>query len=356
MKKFVEGETVIFAPEADVPTKSMEVFYNPNKAFCRDISILLIRALQKKWKKKFAVADCLAGTGARGIRMAVETGAEVYLNDKNPSAFRLMKKNVKANNIKTEVFNEDATAFLSRRKFDYVDIDPFGSPNPFLDAGIQALRLRRSVLAVCATDTATLSGTYPKATKRKYGSDILLTNFHDEVGLRILIKHVIEHGASLDIGLNPIFCHSTRHYFRCYFERVDGSKRIDKILQNIGYLHYDPESLRREISKSPYNTKMKVIGPLWIGRLYDRELVRAMMKDSMHTNFLNTILNEIDTVGYYLIPKIASKIKKPVPKYENIISALENAGIHVSKCHFDKNGLKIDADVEEIERVILKLS
>lgn len=354
MKKFIEGGTRIFAPETDIPTKKMEVFYNPDKTFCRDISVTLVKTLQKKWKKKFVVADPLAGTGVRGIRMAVEAGAEVYLNDKNPSAFKLMKKNVKENNIKAEIFNEDAAAFLSRRKYGYVDIDPFGTPNPFLDAGIRALCPKKSILAVCATDTAALSGTYPKSTKRKYGSKILLTNFHDEIGLRILIKHVISHGAALDVGLIPIFAHSTRHYFRCYFEKVEGSNKIDKLLDNIGYLHYDPKTLSRKVSKSPIVGKGEVIGPLWIGKLYDRELVKEMMEFSNHPDFLNMVFNEIDSVGYYLIPKLASKMRKQVPKYEKLISELKKMKIPVSKCHFNKNGLKIDAEVKDIEKAILK--
>ena len=361
MKKFKEGEIELFAPDAKIPTKRMDVFYNPDKTFCRDISVALVKALQHKWKKKMVVADALAGTGVRGIRMAKEAGSEVFINDKNTNACSLMKRNVKLNKVKVGVSCEDANIFLGSRKFDYIDIDPFGTPNPFLDAGIQALCPKKSVLAVCATDTAALSGTYPKVTKRKYGSDVVRTNFHDETGLRILIKHIILHGAQLDIGLVPVFSHSTRHYFRCYFERVNGSGRIDKLLDQIGYLSYNPKCLCRKVSKSSYGmkcgrgAKSEIIGSLWTGNLYGRGLVQLMMRYSSHLNFFNTVLNEIDTVGYYLVPKLASKMKKPVPKYEKLISALKKRKIPVSRCHFNEKGLKIDAGIEEIKRTISKI-
>ena len=37
--------------------------------------------------------------------------------------------------------------------FDYIDIDPFGSPNPFLAAAIGRIT-RNGIVAVTATDTA----------------------------------------------------------------------------------------------------------------------------------------------------------------------------------------------------------
>ena len=98
--------------------------------------------------------------------------------------------------------------------FHYVDIDPFGSPVPYLESGILPVA-RRGILAITATDTSVLSGTYPNTCIRRYTSTPLLSaEFYHEVGIRILIKKAIEEGAKLDYALRPIFSYSYRHYFR----------------------------------------------------------------------------------------------------------------------------------------------
>ncbi|MCU0373510.1 MAG: ATP-binding protein, partial [Ignavibacteria bacterium] len=53
--------------------------------------------------------------------------------------------------------------------FDYIDIDPFGSPCPFLDAAIKRLS-RGGILAVTATDTSALAGK-SAVTEREFNID-----------------------------------------------------------------------------------------------------------------------------------------------------------------------------------------
>ena len=50
------------------------------------------------------------------------------------------------------ILREDLRQVLAREAFQWIDLDPFGSPMPFLDGAIQAIG-RRGVLAVTATDT-----------------------------------------------------------------------------------------------------------------------------------------------------------------------------------------------------------
>ena len=68
--------------------------------------------------------------------------------------------------------------------FDYIDVDPFGSPNPFLDAAIKRIA-RDGILAVTATDTAPLCGTYTNACRRKYWAVPLRNELMHEIGIRI---------------------------------------------------------------------------------------------------------------------------------------------------------------------------
>ncbi len=346
MKKFREGELELYAPDAKIPTKDMEVFYNPEKRACRDISVSFVNAYG--WRQKLVVCDLLAGTGVRGLRIATECEPlKVYLNDANPNAYRVMKRNLKLNagrlRCEVEVSEMNALEFLGTHgSFDYIDVDPFGSPNHFL---VAAAKVRvGGVLAVCATDTAALSGTYPRVTGRKYGSKVVMTNFHNEVGLRILIRHVVGYGAALDLALQPVFAHSTRHYFRAYFKVGSGAGKIDKLLDNNRYLMYDVKTLEREVADSGN------IGPLWCGPLHDKALVEKMVRVPEH------LKDEIETVGYYLVPKVSAKLGKPVPRMERIFEALRQKDVPVSRCHFHPQGLKVEADIGTLKKVLNSLT
>src|SRR3989344_6909394 len=133
MKKVTEGSAEILVPLDEKISRELPVFYNPVMKLNRDVSILLL--------KQFApmnVCDLLAGTGIRAIRMAKELECEsIAANDHDKKSFELIKKNMRNNKVKFQVYNEDANLFLlNSRGFDYIDIDPFGSSNPFLDSAI----------------------------------------------------------------------------------------------------------------------------------------------------------------------------------------------------------------------------
>src|SRR3989338_8461703 len=155
--------------------KKMEVFYNPVMASHRNIAILLLNSISNT---KMNIADPLAGSGIRSLRFLKELKKgkinHVFVNDMKENFPKTMKENLRLNQIKPlhiSLFNEDASFFLLNRVkdnikpnnfcgyFDYIDIDPFGSPNHFLDAAIARI-CRHGVLAITATDTAALAGTY----------------------------------------------------------------------------------------------------------------------------------------------------------------------------------------------------
>ena len=117
----------------------MHVFFNSVMKLNRDIAVEIIKNSFKKPK----VLDLLAGTGAKGLRIANELpNSAVVLNDGNPHAAKLIKKNAKLNKLSVEVFNMSANKLLksSRKKYDFIDIDPFGTPISFLEDSIKKLR------------------------------------------------------------------------------------------------------------------------------------------------------------------------------------------------------------------------
>jgi tRNA (guanine26-N2/guanine27-N2)-dimethyltransferase len=350
MISITEGETRVRTHVEKVVSKKMPVFYNPEKKFDRDLSIDFLRAVKPK---KFIICDLLAATGIRGIRMAKEVGVrKVILNDANPKAYRLIKKNVELNRIRNaEVFNEEANRFLLNNEdyYEYLDIDPFGSPVRFLENGIKKIR-KDGFVAITATDSATLVGTYPDKCKRIYGSRNTRTDFMHETGLRILAKKAIEVGVSQEMALIPVFAHRTRHYFRIYFQiKRNRRKLCDMLLEKIGYIWYDRKTMDRGIYRIGEKTDKSIIGPLWLGSMAEKEILGRMKSD-----FAKKILEEgaIDSPWYFQIHKIAKSAGVAVKKTDFILEKIKERGFNASRTHFDPLGIKTDASMREIRKII----
>ena len=227
----------------DVPSQKhykldskMPVFFNPIMKKNRDLNVIFLRALGKK---RLRVLDLLSGTGVRGLRLAAEVpNTAVTCNDFSRNAVKLIEKNTKKNKLKVVVENKPANLLLAELKsYDFLDIDPFGSPVNFLDAAIKRLS-PHAILAVTATDTSALCGTYPKACLRKYGSRPLRNEFMHETGIRILIKKIQEVAAQYDVGLVPVFGHSSDHYMRVYLEKHSSATAANKVLNEHGHILY----------------------------------------------------------------------------------------------------------------------
>ncbi len=119
-----ENKIKLFVQKIKIPTKKMEVFYNADMVFDRDISEAICSIFKPK-----KICDCMAASGARGLRYASELKeSEVVLNDKNINSVNIIKKNAELNKLKVRIENEDANTILRKEKFDFIDIDPFGSP------------------------------------------------------------------------------------------------------------------------------------------------------------------------------------------------------------------------------------
>jgi tRNA (guanine26-N2/guanine27-N2)-dimethyltransferase len=228
-KRLSEGKAIFFASTGKI-SKELNVFYNPIMKLNRDISILLLNSVNKK---DMQIADILAGSGIRSIRFKKELKKgkikSIHANDINKKAFDIIKKNTKLNKIKIPIHNKDANQFLLESNgFDYIDIDPFGSPNPFLNSAIVRLS-RNGILAVTSTDTSALAGSHELACKRKYWAKPLKNELMHEIGTRILIRKIQLIGAQFEKALIPIFTHASDHYYRVYFVCKKSKQEIDKL-------------------------------------------------------------------------------------------------------------------------------
>src|SRR3989344_6184449 len=117
METVNEGLAKIKVQKPKIVSKEMKVFYNPVMSMNRDISVLLLNSINKS---NMQIADPLAASGIRSIRFLKELYRnkikKIYINDNNRSAVKLIKKNLKLNDIKIKngiiISNKDANLFI----------------------------------------------------------------------------------------------------------------------------------------------------------------------------------------------------------------------------------------------------
>src|SRR3989338_4533338 len=274
--------------------KKMEVFYNPVMASHRNISILLLNSIANT---SMNIADLLAGSGIRSLRFLKELKKgkvnHLFVNDMKEHFPQNFNESVQSNKIKTKqisIFNEEASLFLVNRVndkikpnhfcgyFDYIDIDPFGSPNPFIDPAIARI-CRNGILAITATDTAALTGTYEKVTKRKYWAQPLRNYLMHEIGLRILIRKIQLQGIQFEKALTPVLSYSKDHYYRLYLQSDRGKEKCDELVKQHQFflfchhcLHFKTSIYNKE--QCSCGKQFDFAGPLWVGNLGDASLVQ----------------------------------------------------------------------------------
>ncbi|MBI4140046.1 hypothetical protein HY483_03740 [Candidatus Woesearchaeota archaeon] len=338
-----EGKAKIIASFGKI-NSSMQVFYNPAMKLNRDISI----EIAKHYKIKEG-ADILAGSGIRSVRLVLEGGVEkMYANDINENASRAIKINSTKNKVSKKIIisQKPATKFLEEIKtLEYIDIDPFGSPNQFLDSAIKKIG-RRGILAVTATDTAPLAGTYPKTCKRKYWAAPLRNHLKHEVAIRILIRKIQLIGAQYEKALTPVYSHSTMHYYRVYLKCEKGKTKVDEIIKQHELCNYDKE-------KEELKTSQGEVGPIWTGKIWDEEISKSIA-EKIRENMTRIISEEskIHTLGYYDIHEICSKTKRQIPPFESIIQQLVKQGYKATRTHFTPTGIRTNAPYEEMMKCL----
>lgn len=206
LKEVVEGDVYLKLPPESLEevSKSSSVFYNPAMELNREVTVAVVRALGG-----IRFLDLLAASGAKGLRVAREGGAQVALNDINSKAVKLIRENARLNHLHVEVFNKEANLLLNQVKgdFNFIDVDPFGTPVPFLSNALTSVA-NRGVVSFTATDTAPLCGVYPRPALRKYLAQPLKGELCKEAGLRILIGYAARMAAMHERGVVPLLSHS----------------------------------------------------------------------------------------------------------------------------------------------------
>jgi tRNA (guanine26-N2/guanine27-N2)-dimethyltransferase len=102
------------------------------------------------------------------------------------------------------------------------------------------------------------------------------------------------------------------------------------------------------------------LGPIWTGKVQDREFCKKLLKEFVNSGFRNRkgiemSCEEIDHPFYYDIHKICKLIKINPPKIDRVIKELKDRGFDVSRTHFCLTGIKTDAGIKELVKTLKRL-
>jgi len=343
-----EGAARLLVP--DVPrrrgpaTAGPWPFYNPTMAVNRDLSAIVLR----RWPQRLtSVLDGLAATGAWGIRMALEAGVRALtLNERSEIAVDLIRENVRRNDLHADIRAGDLRTRLSEADYDFVDIDPFGPPTPFLPAAFEAPEVAGGI-GVTATDTAVLGGTYPDACQRRYDARPLRCPQGTEIGLRILIGYCARLAAARSKSVQPILAFAAEHFVRVLLVVVPRSRHA---------------SLGRVVRAGPGHF-VRVsglagdwIGPLWLGPMSSSEILGRLSPTAWTSGgsarLLASLQGESDAAPFFVTTdELAAEERASPPKLERFTAGLREIGYRATRTHFHPRGVKTDAPPEDVRRV-----
>lgn len=382
--EIVEGKVKLLVPDLTYYSgKRVEpawapVFYNPAMMVSRDISVAIVESYsQLEGRGSISICEPLSATGVRGLRYAAEVPAvsEVVLNDKSPLAYKLALTNTNLNDLngKVRVYNREARALLTElaekgARFDIVDVDPFGTPAPFVESALLALK-HKGLLMLTATDLAPLFGIKPSSCIRKYFAKPILSEFSKEVGARILAAFVAREAAKLSLAAKPIYTFLVRHSLRLVVVIERSKSKAFRTLSQIGFVVYCPRCLYRAVEKDAHRNlecplcrgKTLVAGPLWIGDLWDERYAQTILKNYSERKYLSTeglklvklVALETGKPPLYTtvmsIAKLASLKEEPSPL--KVVERITQSGGLASLTHFDSKGFRCNLQPRDVARL-----
>ena len=315
-----EGRTLMLLPnlpeEGQGPgTKSSgRVFYNPAMAGSRTRSVLLFRHALDLGILGEGTVYALDGLTASGLR------ARRWLNELSPEETErisativdLEEEALKWAEASHSEFPPRGGGILEPSKGDlrsvvlrsgrhWVDIDPYGSPMPFIDSAMQSMA-RSGVMEVSATDTAALTGSSRTALMRRYGARVRTDSLAHDSGMRVMLATFSRVAARHDRSIVPLLSVWDSHHLRVSFRVLKSVSTANELEDSIGWrvhaptkeevfasidsgLHHDSSLVHLPMHcmlplKYPIDrTDPRVSGPLWVGSMGDRSAMSSMTEE-----------------------------------------------------------------------------
>jgi tRNA (guanine26-N2/guanine27-N2)-dimethyltransferase len=378
-----EGAASFLVPELDESTAGhidrarslAPVFYNPRMRLNRDSAVLALGVHQGRLGRSVSACEPMCGTGIRGVRLALEVDGieEIVLSDLNSKAVQLAIENISINGVsdRVAVRHMEANLLLALHakplsRFDYVDIDPYGTPAPYLDTAVRACK-RGGLIGLTATDMAPLCGVNPRACLRKYGGRSLRTDYCHELAIRLVVGAMAVTAARHEVASAPVFSYAADHYVRVYAHLERGKKKADGSLREMGYvLHCFSCGHRRtvplfslkEVGCEVCGSEMKAAGPMWVGELADASFCDDMLclsersyagSNRRLTSIITEVRDEVGLpVGFFNVDRACSEVGMASVDLAEAMNALRVKGFRATVSHIDNRGIKTDASASDV--------
>ena len=112
--------------------------------------------------------------------------------------------------------------------------------------------------------------------------------------------------------------------------------------------------------------KLIQAGPLWLGEIQNKEFISKMIDESENKKLnsekqllklLNACLIESESPAtFYDVHSICRYLKISAPKLDLIFEKIIKNGYEAEKTHFSPTGIKTNAPINEIKKILLKLN
>jgi tRNA (guanine26-N2/guanine27-N2)-dimethyltransferase len=284
----------------------------------------------KPWQPRFRILDALSATGLRALRYAQEIpfATSIVGNDMDRKAVESMKLNIKHNGLESRITPNTGNAIAHMyhvafppeeshgpdhvsAKYDVIDLDPYGTAAPFLDAALHAVNDGGMLCVTCTDSGVFASCGYPEKTFSLYGGMPIKGGHSHEGGLRLILHSIASAAAKQGIAIEPLLSLSIDFYIRV-FVRVRKSPAEVKFFAGKTMVTYNCDSgcgawttqllgrntkqasskgdntfWKYSIAQAPgansncdhCGSKTHVAGPMWAGPLHNAAFIERMLKD-----------------------------------------------------------------------------
>ncbi|CAL1296963.1 unnamed protein product [Larinioides sclopetarius] len=269
-------------------------------------------------------------------------------------------------------------------RFDAIDLDPYGTAAPFLDAAVQSVK-DGGLLMITCTDMAILCGNGVEACHAKYGAVSAKIGSCHEMALRILLQSIESHANRYGRYIVPLLSLSVDFYVRVFLQVFTSPATVKEsicklsmvfvctgcgsfYLQTVGTKTITPHGQKYTPSVGPpvdrkcsiCGHSFKMCGPVWSHKLHNKDFIQKTVKhieeeSSLYNTskrmvgMLNVVLEELEDFPlFHRIEQLSSILHVKAPSSNEIRSAVMNAGYQVSLSHTSPTSLKTDAPPEVI--------
>ncbi|KAF7338271.1 tRNA (guanine(26)-N(2))-dimethyltransferase [Mycena venus] len=378
---------------------------------------------------KFVILEALSATGLRSIRYAKEIPhvSHILANDLSSAATAAMRRNIELNGlaprppppetekavpgpstrpVEIKVNEGDACTLMYNhrdpsKRVDVVDLDPYGTAAPFIDAAVQCIR-DDGLLCITCTDLAVLATTnFSEKCFSNYGGVPIKSEYSHEAALRLVLHAVSTSAARYGRYIEPLVSLSIDFYVRLFIRVGTSPLQVKKavtktstywVCSNCQSFYGHPLAKVTETAQPSgainYNFKLQggppvmdkcpecdsvmhqMAGPMWSAPIHSPEFV-AKVLDHLENNesqygtavrmkgMLTVAKEELPDTPFYFTPSKVSKFFHCVtPSFADMASALLHGGHKISRSHASAGSIKTtatNAELFDIYRSWIKL-